>query len=213
MSDPDEVKDLAAPTATALIAALGAALGVFVTPAAAIPAALGVGAVTLAETIRRRRETKRVRRLETIVTDVQQRLRDHDAEREYTEDEQDLFLTVVRNALDDDEDVKHSMYAAVLEWIVRDSPPSAQVRILADAVRNLSYVELYCFVAECTGKGDKHAYEHYVEQAVVWNRLNGAGLSTGTVRVKGSPTLVGKAFVRYTEADELIVPPVIRLPG
>ena len=70
--------------------------------------------------------------------------------------------------------------------------------------------QLYCFVAECASKGDKHAYEHSAETVVVWNRLNAAGLSTGTVRHNGNPTMAGKTLNKHIDVDKLDKPPVIK---
>jgi len=98
-----------------------------------------------------RRDTKKRRRFEAIVNDVSARLNDHIAEHDFTEDEEDLFLSVVKAWLEEDEEQKQPFYEAVLEWMTRDGPPSMLIRMLSDAVRGLSYVELYTFLSACEG--------------------------------------------------------------
>ena len=90
--------------------------------------------------------------------------------------------------------------------MIRKRPPAAQVRILADAVRSLSYLELYCFLIENTGQQARKIHEPIVTESQLWSRLRGAGLSEGAARYKAGATDAGKTLAKYCPVDEFPEP-------
>ncbi len=206
-SDKDNgARELTFPSISAALAVLGSVLGVAGLPAIGAGLASTSATVSLAQRLRDRRARREAERFKLILENVQKRVALLE-EREYSEDEFDLFVEVVSRAIKDDEDDKESIYSAVLEWIIRDRPKLVQVRILADEVRQLSYLELYCFLSECDGSPSRSLHEKSISQNLLWNRLAHTGLSQGaTVRMKGSPTDIGSILVRYCKLDELPKP-------
>ena len=200
----DDVKDLALHSAGALAALIGAALGVFL-PAAGAGGAAAEVVTGFVGRVRQRTERKNVRRLQLIVRSLDERTRDLEA-RDYSEEEEDLFLSVVKAALEDDEAGKEPFYTGVLVWIIEEKPPAPRVRILADAIRSLSYLELYCFLAENAGRQTRGIHEGVVSQVVLWSRLRGAGLSQGEARVKAGATEFGQILAKYCEFKDLQEP-------
>ena len=71
----------------------------------------------------------------------------------------DLFLEVLRKAVEDDDDAKQPVYAGVLEWGLREKPSFAEVRILSDGVRLLTYLEIYCLLYEMAGNQARRIHE------------------------------------------------------
>ena len=138
--------------------------------------------------------------------DVQERV--EDLEQQVRSDEQvDLFVEVLEKAIKDDEVAKERIYVGVLEWMLRQKPTLAQVRILSNAVRELSYLELYCFIAEMAGKPRKRLYEPLISERVFWNRLTQAGLTEGaSIRKDGNPTQFGETLAEYCPFDGLAEP-------
>lgn len=198
--------ELTFPSISAALTVLGSVLGVVGFPAIGAGAASTGATLSLAQRLKDRRARREAERFKLILENVQKRVSLLE-EREYSEDEVDLFIEVVSRAIKDDEDDKELIYSAVLEWIIRDRPKLVQVRILADGVRQLSYLELYCFLMECQGSSSRELHEKSLSENLLWNRLAHTGLSQGaTVRMKGSPTDIGSILVRYCKLEELPKP-------
>lgn len=187
--------------ATHLLAVLGGLLGI-VNPALGLPAGAASSVLGLVDEVRERQRTRRVKRLESIVANLSARIAD--LEQAAVDDVTvDLFLEVVRKAVDDDEDSKTTYYVGLLEWIRRDSPSHAQVRVLSDAVRQLAAVELEFFLRECAGHSARVLVDKELSEHVVLARLESSGLCTGGVRHRGNPTRLGKVLVRYVDYRQL----------
>ena len=192
----------------AVIGAVGTAVAAFfgaAGSAVSAPVTLVAAIANLWDRITQQREQERRKRFEMIAQLLDRRF-DGLEVGEGSEEQQNLFLSVLESALKDDEAAKLPMYVAVLEWIMRKWPPAAQVRILADAVRSLSYLELYCFLTENAGHPARKLHEPIVTDNQLWNRLRGAGLSEGTARVKAGATDAGKTLAKYCSVDELPEP-------
>lgn len=198
--------ELTFPSISAALTVLGSVLGVVGFPAIGAGAASTGATLSLAQRLKDRRVRREAERFKRILENVQKRVSLLE-DRVFSEDEVDLFIEVVSRAIKDDEDAKESIYSAVLEWIIRDRPKLVQVRILADGVRQLSYLEVYCFLTECQGSASRDLHENSLSQNLLWNRLAYAGLSEGaTARMNGSPTDIGSILVRYCKLDELPKP-------
>lgn len=207
MADNDTIKDLALPTSGALFTALASAFEL-----TTLPALVGIGATVIAEGVkladrlgqqRQRKKADRFIRLYHLLTERVEKLE----EQVYSEEEVDLFLSVMQNALEDDEENKEPFYVAALEWMIKEKPPAVHVRILSDAVRNLSYLELYCFLAEHSGVSTR-LHQSDLDEVVLWNRLAGAGLSSDAgVRFKADATALGIALARHCDVTNLEKPP------
>lgn len=174
-----------------------------------VAAGAGVGvaaeAVDFVTRYRERRRTSQQRRLHAICSRLDERLRAVEA----TVDEQklDLFIEVVRKAIEDDEAHKDPFYTAVLEWITRESPGAAKVRVLSDGVRQLSYVELFCFLEEAHGRVPRRVLEREGIDEIVWlHRLEMFGLGTTAVRVIGQTTPLGAILKKYVPLADLSPP-------
>lgn len=172
--------------------------------------ATGLGAVTAgieaAQAFAARRDSKRLRRLERLISSLDRRL--HGLEIDALPEERvDLFIEVVRKAVEDDEERKLPFYEAVLDWLAKHKPTAAQVRVLSDAVQRLSYVELFAFASELRGglarptlDGDGLPETAYV------HRLESTGIANGGVRYNGSPTLLGQALSDHLAKGVLVAP-------
>lgn len=189
-----------------LLGLAGAIPGIgFATLAAGAGLGVAAEAADFASRYRSRRGASQEKRLLAICGKLDERLRGIEAK---VDDEKlDLFVEVVRKAIEDDEAKKDPFYAAILDWIVRDSPNSARVRVLSDGVRQLSYVELFCFLHEANGQTPRRVLEHEGIDEMVWlRRLEMFGLGTSGVRIIGQTTRLGTILKKYTPLAELTPP-------
>ena len=180
---------------------LAALLGLF-RPELAAAVGAGGGVSAIIDEACRRREMRRVRRLETIVRALSNRV---DGLENNTADDAtvDLFLEVIKKAVDDDEERKSPIYAGVLEWIVVNRPTHAQVRVLSDAVHGLSYIELYFFLLEMNGQSSRHVVERELSEELVLSRIQAAGLASTGVRFNGNPTRLGSVLRQFVPLASL----------
>lgn len=119
----------------------------------------------------------------------------------------DLLIEVAKKALEDDEARKDAIYAAVLEWIARESPNSARVRILSDAVRQLSYVELFCCLHEAHERHARKVCEaDGISENLYRKRLAAVGFGTDGVIMIGQTTPFSAVLKKYVNLDELEPP-------
>lgn len=197
----DDTRELLPTGAIHLMAVLGALLGL-ASPLLSIPTAGASAVHGIASAVRERQQRRRVGRLERIVANLTARLADLEGAAA-DDDTVDLFLEVVRKAVDDDEDSKTAHYVGLLEWVRRDSPSHAQVRILSDAVRQLAAVELEYFLRECAGHSARALIDKELSEHVVLARLESTGLCTGGARRRGNPTRLGKVLAQYVDYRQL----------
>ena len=152
-----------------------------------------------------RRRAQKKERADAILQKLNKRL--EDAKLESNEQKLDLFIEVIKKALEDDEAQKDVVYAAVLEWIARESPKAAHVRILSDAVSRLSYLELFCCIHETHGHNMHKVYKaDGIEDNLYVKRLGSVGLGTEGVRVMGSETTHSAILKKYVPLAELPSP-------
>lgn len=175
-------------SAGSLLVVLAAVLGLPSLGAAA-------GAADVAQAIRSRRETRKITRLQNVVDNLNQRVAD--VERTLEDKEIDLFIEVVERAVLDDEAGKDIYYGAVLEWITRERPTQAQVRVLSSAVSQLSAIELVYFIHDMNGRRAHQVIDRQLPEETALARLQAFGLATGGVRMNGNPTTLGLVLKKY----------------
>ena len=192
-------------TGAALFSGLATFFGISGQAVPAVGATAAAQALILVDRLRQRRDRRRTDRFTRLFQLLQERVQKLE-EKVYSEEEGDLFLSVTRSALEDDEDNKEPFYVAVLEWMIKEKPPAAYVRILSGAVEQLSHLELYCFLAALRGEIIQKR-QSVIENTVLWNRLTSAGLSSGgTVRMKGNSTRFGDILAKYCDFPKLDKP-------
>lgn len=207
----DDGKDLALPATSALFAVVAAVCGLEPATAlgqAGVQAAAGIAsaAATFANHFQRRKKERKAARYVKLYHLLHERVQKLE-EKVYKEEEQDLFISVMTSALEDDEEQKAPVYVAALEWMIKAQPPAAHVRILSGAVRDLSYLELYCFLAEHSGQPSR-LHQSVLDEVVLRNRLSGAGLSQGAgVKVGADATDIGEMLVKYCDLSTFPTPP------
>ncbi|MFG0293350.1 MAG: hypothetical protein ACF8MJ_09380 [Phycisphaerales bacterium JB050] len=196
MDEPTS-KDLMLPATEFVLATLSILFG--------IPGfGVGANAVAFADSYRSRRKKRRADLLRAIVASLEERTADiEDAIAEDQDDRIDLFVEVINKAIDDDEQHKEEFYSGVLEWIMREKPSRSQVRVLSDAVRQLTTIELVYFVREMNGERAQMLIERELPEQLVISRLEAHGLSSGGVRMHGNPTSLGKVLKKYISVDLL----------
>lgn len=130
-----------------------------------------------------------------------------------TEEQVNLFLEVLKRAIEDDERQKQPIYAAMMTWILDKSPHATEVRLLSDAVRQLSYLEIWQFV-EIMHRNTSYRIRDIrpgeLKQDIPWfdiklmyNRLVAFGLSEdAAVRDRGSPTYLGRLLKDFCDPNQ-----------
>ena len=204
----DTVKALAPPTTSVMFAMVGALFGLsddMILKAGAVSATAIAQGVQLAGAYSQRKKKRVADRYYRMYDRLHKRVEKLE-EKVFSEQETDLFVSVMQGALADDEAHKEPFYVAVLEWMLKEKPPAVHVRILAGAVQTLSHLELYCFLHENAGKGGRK-HQSDLDEIVRLNRLSGAGLSHGaTSRVRADATSLGKTLAKYCDLAELEKP-------
>lgn len=210
MSDEDrtESKAIATSLFKLSVEALAGVLALSGLPGLASGLKLSAATVGYVSDVTRKRTEKRLKRLESHVQYLSERVAK--IEQEVSDERTDLFVDVLAKAVMDDEERKAPFYDCVLEWILhgRPVPTAPQVRIAAAAVEQLSYIELFVFIAEASDLGASRLSEDEgVPEYVCWNRLAALGLSTGGhVRASANATNIGRVLANYVDRERLTVP-------
>jgi hypothetical protein len=168
-------------------------------PAPALGAGFGIAAAGLsaAEKAVERRKSRSNARLRQVLIGLTHRVKGLE-ERQLTDEEFDLFVEVTQKLVQDDEDAKACYYEGILAWILREKPTPAQVRVLSDAVRGLTFVELHFFIRETHGLHSDSAAGHELEIEVMRSRLERSGISSGSgIYVYGNPSKLGKILKEF----------------
>jgi|GEM_PF-3359946 len=156
---------------------------------------------------RQRRDAQRLRRLESIVEELDQRLGGFESGNE-SDERIDLFIEVIEKAILDEDDRKTPFSSAILEWYIRENPPIAQVRILADAVTSLSYLELYALIDEAVNRfrKSKNAVDSQIGKTFYAQRLAHYGLAQSGIRRPESPEPLAKVLIERIDFGALPEP-------
>ncbi|MFG0252392.1 MAG: hypothetical protein ACF8NJ_05905 [Phycisphaerales bacterium JB038] len=164
-------------------------------------AAGSIGAVKLAlSAVERRRQSKREGNVRRLLEDLGRRLADVE---QASQDEVriDLFAELIANAVREDEAAKVDFHSALIAWVVKEEPPTAKVRLLGQAILQLSCDELKAFVSWAGSAGGKAPLFTDVDERVFWARLQSAGLFAGAGGVihQNNITSLGRDFLRICE--------------
>jgi hypothetical protein len=188
--DRDEVTDLALKGAEMVAKAIGLTVPV-------------AGAVAvLIEAVSDRRTRRQCQRLEKLVRSLIARL-DHLEESPPEPFEPDLLDEILAKAVNDEDEDKVEYYAALIEYCACGTPNAYQVRLLGDAIKNLTAHEIKAFV-------------HFNKQAclphnipadlrdIFWDRVCTLGLypreKIRTDRPQEYATFLGKRFLEVCES-------------
>jgi len=115
---------------------LAKVLGVAVPPANLL--------ATLIETVRDRKTERQIRKLEELVDEVIPRLERLEESISKPEDP-DLLDEILAKAVNDEHEAKTHYYAALIEYAVSGTREAYQVRLLADAIKGLTPLEIRAF--------------------------------------------------------------------
>ncbi len=120
----------------------------------------------------------------------------------------DLYIEVIQRAITDDEDRKIPIYAAIIEWIIREKPSSLHVRLLSSGANQLAYTELYCILYElATKRAAQEVLELEGMRSVLWaKRIASHGLGEDGVRHIGTGTILANALAKYVDWNALVPP-------
>jgi len=196
-----EIKELA-PIALGTLSILAIALGVPY-PAVGAGTAIGIEAAKAAKEFVERRNARRAERLVGLIGSLSAQV--GGMRRGLDEEEVDLFLEVTSKAVEDDEDDKLIFYRGILDWILDDRPTPAQVRILSDAVRTLSFVELAMYIRHINRVNYIVALQKEIDDKAAWYRIESLGLAIAVDGVSFSwqATELGMVLSQRTTLDEV----------
>lgn len=196
-------KDLVVPGSQLLLAVLAAILGIYA-PVAGAAASATVAVADAVNAAKERQNRRKSERLNRVVNDLCNRVRDIESSLSADDDRIDLFFEVAKKAVDDDEDRKTVFYSAILEWILRKKPPLSQVRVLSDAVRTMSFVELSYFIFTCNGRNARPFLERELPESIAKSRLSSVGIREGAiVQVNGGATKLGQVLIDFCSINDV----------
>ena len=180
-----------------------------------------VGSGKAVDAYLQRRATRDQERIRRLIT--QDGFRHLEGLAESQDDESlDLFGEVLRNALEDDEEAKQPIYSAILDWMMVARQRVADVKVVSDSVRGLSYVEIYWFVGAATRNRQHNVHGQLLTDKLpasfsvnhMLRRLSNYGLIHVSPRFDGGeerlkslgPTRLGGILVEHCNFEGLPTP-------
>ncbi len=163
---------------------------------------LAADAESLVEGLDRRATAKRVERCERMIERLEKN--SERLNRELDQQTENWFLRIFEAAIADDEEEKQIFYSAVLQWIAAESPTTPYMRVVGQAVQELSYLELCAVVEEASGRRLRQiAARSKLDEAFLLERLQRYSLiPSAAVRVNYQQTQFAKVFTdRVTLSD------------
>jgi len=158
------------------------------------PGANTVGII--ADCIKDRRSHKFAKRLESLIQSLEKRV--HNLENESrSETDLDLLDEIIAKAISDEDEDKTEYYAALIEYYASHTLEAYQVRLLGNALKELTVYEIKTFVNFVSGKNFLHDIPEDLKR-VFWSRVHFLGLyhgSSGTVKDPSQASQIGKKFV------------------
>jgi len=113
-----------------------------VTPLAEL-AGVGGKITGLLDFMSKRQAKRRADRLEQIVYGILLRLGSSTSTTEQTEEQEDLFYSVLEDAIQEDEAAKLPLYSSFLAWMLKSKPDALSVKVLGEMLQNATYFELW----------------------------------------------------------------------
>ena len=158
------------------------------------PCAATVGVIV--DSIKDRRSRKFSKRLKSLIQSLEKRVQSLESESQ-TETDLDLLDEIVAKAISDEDEDKTEYYAALIEYYASHTIEAYQVRLLGNALKELTVYEIKSFVNFVNGKNvARDIPEDLV--SVFWGRVHFLGLykgSSSTVKNPTQTTQIGKKFV------------------
>ncbi len=163
------------------------------------PTAATVGIV--ADCISQRRSERFAGRLMKLITSLEKRVRNLEDEAR-CEPDLDLLDEIVAKAVSDEDEDKTDYYASLIEYYMTHKLEPYEVRLLGNALKDLTVYELESFV------GFSHDLNKYRDipkplQDIFWNRVEYLGLfKGGTVKHKNNVTVLGKKLIEICQLTD-----------
>jgi len=145
----------------------------------------------IADCIKERRSDKFTKRLQNLITSLEERVCNLEDDSE-SELNLDLLDEIIAKAVSEEDEDKTPYYAALIEYYAKNKLEPYEVRLLGNALKELTVYELESFVKFIH---DSHKYRNIPEplQEIFWNRLEYLGLfKGGRVKHKSNTTVLGK---------------------
>lgn len=148
----------------------------------------------IADCIRERRSEKFAKRLQCLITSLEERVSTLEEGPE-PDVNLDLLDEIIAKAISDEDEDKTPYYAALIEYYATNKLESYEVRLLGNALKELTVYELESFVSFMN---DLNKYRDIPKalQDIFWNRLEYLGLfKGGTVKHKSNITVLGEKLI------------------
>ena len=158
------------------------------------PCAATLGVIV--DSIKERRSKKFSKRLESLVQSLEKRVCKLEKDSR-NEPDLDLLNEIVAKAISDEDEDKTEYYAALIEYYISHTLEAYEVRLLGNALKELTVCEIESFANFVSGKNFLSNLPKDL-QMVFWARIQFLGLyhgGTGTVKHPTQASQVGKKFV------------------
>ena len=158
------------------------------------PGAATIGVIV--DSIKERRSRKFSKRLESLIQSLEKRVQSLESKSQ-TETDLDLLDEIVAKAISDEDENKTEYYAALIEYYASHTIEAYQVRLLGNALKELTVYEIKSFVNFVNGKNVARDIPGDLV-SVFWGRVHFLGLYSGsssTVKYPTQTTQIGKKFV------------------
>jgi len=152
-------------------------LGKFIGIALPLPP---VNAITfIIDNIQQRRNKKHLDRLEKLVQSLDRRLTRLEGNVPETPDI-DLFDEIVAKAVSDEDEDKTELYAALVQYWMEHKPVPYEVRLLGNAIRELTIYEIKTFNDCVVSQNPEHTQKMPEQlEEIFWDRITYLGLYVG----------------------------------
>ena len=158
------------------------------------PAASVVG--TIADCINERRSRKFTKRLENLIQSLEKRVSNLETELRKDTD-LDLLDEIIAKAVSEEDEDKTEYYATLIEYYAFHVIEAYQVRLLGNALKELTVFEIKSFINFVNGENHLRDLPEDLKR-VFWARVHFLGLyhgSSGTVKHTTQTSQIGKKFV------------------
>ena len=135
---------------------------------------------------------RRLKRIESLLHRLEERL-DAEAARQV---KPDLFEEIIGRAAQDEDAEKVNHYAALIE--ISPTLQPYEIRALATLIQSLTVLEILALQAIHRGEKSRVELPPLLADSF-WPRIEGFGLSAGTVKYKGNLTSLGIMLMKIAE--------------
>ncbi|MFA5424011.1 MAG: hypothetical protein WC374_09165 [Phycisphaerae bacterium] len=156
------------------------------------PASAVLGVIV--DSIKERRSRKHIDRLENLILSVEERVKRLEISESYTPDV-DLFDEIVAKAISDEDEGKIEFYAALIEYCISQKTDPYEIRLLSNSLQQLTVYEINAFYDFAVNENVKWGIPKQLEE-ILWNRVEGLGLYSGSIKYSRNTTIIGKKFLK-----------------